>query len=161
MSKHDEAIRKAKKEIERLSAEIEKKKARITELRENIKILEAKKAEDFKISDAVLAMLNENGVDSDAEREAVIRKMQDYIREIREAREKNSLSESESMIQETVQEEEADLTVETEPEETEKTNIAEEEPTTASAGNYRTAPTATYQNPAYSYRPTNNGNINS
>ena len=164
MSKHDEDIRKAKKEIERLSAEIEKKKARIAELRENIKILEAKKAEDLKISDAVLAMLNENDVDSDAEREAVIRKMQDYIREIREAREKNSLSESEHMIQETVQEEETDLTVETEPEET---NIAEEaseteaEPTTASAGNYRTAPTATYQNPAYSYRPTNNGNINS
>ena len=75
MSKHDEDIRKAKKEIERLSAEIEKKKARIAELRENIKILEAKKAEDLKISDAVLAMLNENGVDSDAEREAVIRKM--------------------------------------------------------------------------------------
>ena len=158
MSKHDEAIRKAKKEIERLSAEIEKKKARIAELRENIKILEAKKADDLKISDAVLAMLNENGVDSDAEREAVIRKMQDYIREIREAREKNSLSESEPVIQETGQEEETDLTVETESEEI---NIAEEEPTTSSAGNYRTAPTATYQNPAYSYRPTNNRNINS
>ena len=24
----------------------------------------------------------------------------------------------------------------------------------------QTAPTATYQNPAYSYRPTNNGNVN-
>lgn len=38
MSNYDELIKKAQKEIEKLTAGIEKSKARIAELRENIKV---------------------------------------------------------------------------------------------------------------------------
>ena len=160
MSKHDEAIRKAKKEIERLSAEIEKKKARITELQGQIKQYEAAKARDTKFSDIMLDMMRDNGIVSEDDRNDVLQKMNEYFKTIAAQKSESAQTATEEnlAIDNTT-------TEETEPEyesdESEETEETETEPTTASAGNYRTAPTATYQNPAYSYRPTNNGNNNS
>ena len=160
MSKYDEAIRKAKKEIERLSAEIEKKKARITELQGQIKQYEAARARDTKFSDIMLDMMRDNGIVSEDDRNDVLQKMNEYFKTI-------AAQKSESAQTATEGEPATDNTAteETEPEygsdESEETEETKTEPVTASAGNYKTAPTATYQNPAYSYRPTNNGNINS
>ena len=160
MSKYDEAIRKAKKEIERLSAEIEKKKARITELQGQIKQYEAARARDTKFSDIMLDMMRDNGIVSEDDRNDVLQKMNEYFKTIAAQKSESAQTAAEEnlAIDNTT-------TEETEPEyesdESEETEETKTEPATASAENYKTAPTATYQNPAYSYRPTNNGNINS
>ena len=160
MSKYDEAIRKAKKEIERLSAEIEKKKARITELQGQIKQYEAARARDTKFSDIMLDMMRDNGIVSEDDRNDVLQKMNEYFKTIAAQKSESAQTATEENL-----ETDNTTTEETEPEyesdESEETEETKTEPATASAGNYKTAPTATYQNPAYSYRPTNNGNINS
>ena len=148
MSKYDEAIRKAKKEIERLSAEIEKKKARITELQGQIKQYEAAKARDTKFSDIMLDMMRDNGIVSEEDRNDVLQKMNEYFKTIAAQKSESAQTAAEENLA-------IDNTT------TEETEETETEPTTASAGNYRTAPNANYQNSAYSYRPTNNGNNNS
>ena len=82
MSKHDEAIRKAKKEIERLSAEIEKKKARITELQGQIKQYEVAKAKDAKFSNVMMDLMSDNGIVSEEDRNDVLQKMHEYLQSI-------------------------------------------------------------------------------
>ena len=149
MSKHDEAIRKAKKEIEKLNADIEKKKARITELQGQIKQYEAAKARDTKFSDIMLDMMRDNGIVSEDDRNDVLQKMNEYFQKIaaRKTDFAQTVAEENSAIEETETEDES--------------NENKAEPTTTSAENYRTSPNANYQNPAYPYRPTNNGNNNS
>lgn len=49
MSNYDELIKKAQREIEKLTADIEKKKTRITELKEAIKKYEARKVRETLI----------------------------------------------------------------------------------------------------------------
>lgn len=160
MSKYDEAIKKAKKEIERLSAEIEKKKARITELQGQIKQYEAAKARDTKFSDIMLDMMRDNGIVSEDDRNDVLQKMNEYFKTIAAQKSESAQTATEEnlAIDNTTTE---DTEPEYESDESEETEETETEPTTASAGNYRTAPNANYQNSAYSYRPTNNGNNNS
>lgn len=149
MSKHDEAIRKAKKEIERLNADIDKKKARIAELQGQIKQHEAAKTRDAKFSDIMLGMMSDNGIVSEDDRNDVLRKMNEYLQTI--AARKSESTQAAAGDDTTTD----DVVREDEPAETEA------EPIMASTENYRTSPNANYQNPANPYRPTNNGNINS
>ena len=60
MSNYDELIKKAQREIEKLTAGIEKSKARIAELRTNIKEYEAQKSNDLQFSDNLLELMNSN-----------------------------------------------------------------------------------------------------
>lgn len=150
MSNYDELIKKAQREIEKLTAGIEKSKARIAELRTNIKEYEAQKANDLQFSDNLLELMNSNGIKTEEERKAVLAKMKEYFKSITDGK-------SENEQQETVQvaelEGESDLT--TEPDET------EEAVTTEYVQPSRPAQNTGYQNPAYPYRTTNNGNYNS
>ena len=150
MSNYDELIKKAQKEIEKLTAGIEKSKARIAELRANIKEYEAQKSNDLQFSDNLLELMNSNGIKTEEERKAVLAKMQEYFQSI--ATEKGEV-ESQTATPEAVQDGENVLTTETE--ETEK------ETTTEYVQPSRPAQNTGYQNPAYSYRTTNNGNYNS
>ena len=62
MSLHDDFIKKAYKEIEKLTADIEKKKSRIVELRASIKKHEADRTRDSEFSDTILRLLSDNGI---------------------------------------------------------------------------------------------------
>ena len=150
MSNYDELIKKAQREIEKLTAGIEKSKARIAELRTNIKEYEAQKSNDLQFSDNLLELMNSNGIKTEEERKAVLAKMQEYFQSI--AAEKGEV-ESQTATPEAVQDDENVLTTETE--ETEK------ETTTEYVQPSRPAQNTGNQNPAYSYRTTNNGNYNS
>ena len=78
MSNYDELIKKAQKEIEKLTAGIEKSKARIAELRANIKELETKKANALQFSDNLVELMNSHGLESEEDRKTVLAKMQEY-----------------------------------------------------------------------------------
>ena len=156
MSNYDELIKKAQKEIEKLTAGIEKSKARIAELRANIKELETKKANALQFSDNLVELMNSHGLESEADRKAVLDKMEEYFKLL-------AADKSEKVQQtatpEVVPEEENEVTTETE--EPEEPDESEDEPITPTAQNTRNGTTASYQNPSYPYRPTNNGNFNS
>ena len=79
MSNYDELIKKAQKEIEKLTAGIEKSKARIAELRENIKELETKKANALQFSNNLVELMNIHGIESEEDRKAVLAKMEEYF----------------------------------------------------------------------------------
>ena len=80
MSNYDEKIRKAKKEIEKLTADIEKKKSRITELRAELKQLEVEKANQKTFNSDLLKALDKNGITSDEDRQAILAQIMEYAR---------------------------------------------------------------------------------
>ena len=82
MSNYDELIKKAQKEIEKLTAGIEKSKARIAELRANIKELETKKANALQFSDNLVELMNSHGLESEEDRKTVLAKMQEYLQSL-------------------------------------------------------------------------------
>ena len=65
MSLHDDFIKKAYKEIDKLTADIEKKKSRIVELRASIKKHETDRTRDSEFSDTILRLLSDNGIDTE------------------------------------------------------------------------------------------------
>lgn len=79
MNNHDEMIKKAKKEIDKLTSDIEKKKSRIAKLREDIKKYEAAIVRDNEFSNNFLKLLAENGVTSDEDRKEMISKIEELI----------------------------------------------------------------------------------
>ena len=156
MSNYDELIKKAQKEIEKLTAGIEKSKARIAELRANIKELETKKANALQFSNNLVELMNSHGLESEEDRKAVLNKMEEYFQSLAADKgEKRQQTET----PEVVPEDEDELTTETE--ENEEPDESEDEPIAPTAQNPRNGTTASYQNPSYPYRPTNNGNFNS
>ena len=156
MSNYDELIKKAQKEIEKLTAGIEKSKARIAELRANIKELEIKKANALQFSDNLVELMNSHGLESAEDKKAVLDKMKEYLQSLAADKgEKRQQTET----PEVVPEDEDELTTETE--ENEEPDESEDEPIAPTAQNPRNGTTASYQNPSYPYRPTNNGNFNS
>ena len=116
MSNYDELIKKAQKEIEKLTADIEKKKTRITELKEAIKKYEARKVSNRQLSAKMITTMEECGIDSEADREAIMQKMQEYIKMYRQ---KTTQDEQQEVTPEVVTDEENELTA----------NIEESEPT--------------------------------
>lgn len=82
MNIHEEFIKKANKEIDKLTADIEKKKARIAELRSAIKQHESEKARDSEFSDKVMKLLSDNGVNSDEDRKTVFSKFEEFMLEM-------------------------------------------------------------------------------
>ena len=155
MSNYDELIKKAQREIEKLTAGIEKSKARIAELRTDIKEYETQKTSDLQFSDNLLELMNSNGIKSEEERKAVLAKMQEYFQSI--AAEKGE-NEPQTATPEVVSDEN-ELTTETE--EPEETDESADDTITPTAQNPHNSTTANHQNHAYPYRPTNNGNFNS
>ena len=79
MKIYDEKIKKANREIEKLLTDIEKKKARIEELRNLKKQCETAKTRDAAFSDSFLNLLIENGINSDEQRKAVLAHIEDFI----------------------------------------------------------------------------------
>lgn len=79
MGIYDEKIKKANREIEKLLADIEKKKARIEELRNAKKQYEAERTRDATFSDSFLKLLVEGGIKSDEQRNAVLAHIEDFI----------------------------------------------------------------------------------
>ncbi len=166
MSNYDDLIRKAQKEIEKLTADIEKKKTRITELKEAIKKYEARKVSNRQLSAKMITTMEECGIDSEADREAIMQKMQEYIKMYRQ---KTTQDEQQEVSPEVVPDEENELTVnkeEAEPaEEIDEADEAETEQTTDNIQTSRSAQNINYQNSstpaAYPYRQTNNGHYNS
>lgn len=79
MSLHDDFIKKAYKEIEKLTADIEKKKSRIVELRTSIKKHEADRTRDSEFSDTILRLLSDNGIDTDEARAGVLESFEECI----------------------------------------------------------------------------------
>ena len=82
MNIHDGFIEKANREIDKLSADIEKKKSRIAELRSDIRKHEAEKARDSEFSERVIKLLSDNGVNSDEERKKFFGRLEDIILEM-------------------------------------------------------------------------------
>ena len=156
MSNYDELIKKAQKEIEKLTAGIEKSKARIAELRENIKELETKKANALQFSDNLVELMNSHGLESEEDRKAVLNKMEEYFQSLAADKSEKAQQTATPAV---VPEDENELTTATE--EPEEPDESEDEPITPTAQNPRNGTTAGYQNPSYPYRPTNNGNFNS
>lgn len=136
MNIHDEYIKKANKEIDRLTSDIEKKKVRIAELRSAIKTHEAEKTRDSEFSDKVMKLLSDNGVNSDDDRKAILAKFEDLMLEREIENDENSK-----------------IT---------EINKSAEDPKTEnfSAAKISENPVSTqngfYQSPAYPYKPTNN-----
>ena len=93
MNLHDEFIKKAKKEIDKLTADIEKKKSYITRLRSEIKKHEAEKTRDRNFCDRVITFLNENGMDSDEERNTFFSKFEDIMLEMEMEKSENTQTE--------------------------------------------------------------------
>lgn len=93
MNLHDEFIKKAKKEIDKLTADIEKKKSHITRLRSEIKKHEAEKTRDRNFCDRVITFLNENGMDSDEERNTFFSKFEDIMLEMEMEKSENTQTE--------------------------------------------------------------------
>lgn len=153
MSNYDELIKKAQKEIEKLTAGIEKSKARIAELRANIKELETKKANALQFSDNLVELMNSHGLESAEDKKAVLDKMKEYLQLLAAEKSENAQQTATPAV---VPEDENEVTTETE--EPEEPDESEDEPITPTAQNTRNGTTANYQ---YPYKPTNNGNFNS
>ena len=79
MSLHDDFIKKAYKEIDKLTADIEKKKSRIVELRASIKKHETDRTRDSEFSDTILRLLSDNGIDTDEARAGVLESIEECI----------------------------------------------------------------------------------
>ena len=79
MNIYDEKIKKANREIEKLLNDIDKRKARIEELRNLKKQCEIAKTRDAAFSDSFLQLLIENGINSDEQRKAVLAHIEDFI----------------------------------------------------------------------------------
>ena len=79
MSVFDEKIKQTEREIEKLLSDIEKKKARITELRIFKKDCEAKRQRDNTYSDIFLQVLADGGITSDEQRNEVLLHLKEYI----------------------------------------------------------------------------------
>lgn len=138
MNIHEDFIKKANKEIEKLTAGIEKKKARIAELKSEIKKHEAEKARDNDFSADLIKLLNDNGVTSDEERKAMLSKIEEIMIEM-------EMKKTETQAEE-----------ETQPQ-TEST-VSDNEPAVNNEEKTNSATSSVYQNTQYPYRPT--GNIN-
>ena len=129
MNIHEDFIKKANREIDKLTADIEKKKARISELRSQIKQHEAEKARDNEFSNKVMQLLNDNGVTSDEERKTVFSRFEEFLLE-------REIEKSEK----TENAEKVNATENTEPETSAATEVDE---------NVSSSPTVGYQNPYY------------
>ena len=79
MSVFDEKIKQTEREIGKLLSDIEKKKARITELRIFKKDCEAKRQRDNTYSDSFLQVLADGGITSDEQRNEVLLHLKEYI----------------------------------------------------------------------------------
>lgn len=79
MSVFDEKIKRTEREIEKLLSDIEKKKARIAELRLSKKDFEAKRQRDNTYSDSFLQVLADGGITSDEQRNEVLLHLKEYI----------------------------------------------------------------------------------
>ena len=138
MNIHEDFIKKANKEIEKLTADIEKKKVRIAELKSEIKKHEAEKARDNDFSADLIKLLNDNGITSDEDRKDMLSKIKEMLSEI-ETEKKDTQAEEETQPQ------------------TEST-VSDNELAANNEGKNNSATPSVYQNPQYPYRPT--GNIN-
>lgn len=138
MGIYDDKIKKANREIEKLLADIEKKKVRIAKLRADIKQYETDKARDNEFSENLLKLMSENGITSDEDRKAVLSKVEDLMIEM-------EMEKSET----TPDTDQSDLT---------KTAASANMPTAETVINNNTDITAGYQNTSYSYKPTVNEN---
>lgn len=136
MNIHDEFIKKANREIDKLTADVEKKKARIAELRSEIKTHEAEKTRDSEFSDNLIKLMSDNGVTSDEDRKAVLSKFEEFMLEREIEKSENQPTEETVVLSES--------------------NETENNTTVTSGENTNTAPTVRYQNPAYPYKPTGN-----
>ncbi|MDD6489220.1 MAG: hypothetical protein PUG48_05335 [Clostridia bacterium] len=136
MNIHDEFIKKANREIDKLTVDVEKKKARIAELRSAIKIHETEKTRDSEFSDNLIKLMSDNGVTSDEDRKAVLSKFEEFMLEMEIEKSENPQTEK--------------VTVSSE-------NIGNKNSSTVkSSGNTNASSTANYQNPTYPYKPTDN-----
>lgn len=136
MNIHEDFIKKANKEIDKLTADIEKKKARIAELKSDIKKHEAERTRDSEFSDKVMKLLSNNGVNSDEDRKIVFSKFEEFMLELEMEKSENAQAEETA-----VSPQNADPAI------------------TAQAGineNVRSGTPTAYQNPAYPYKPTDN-----
>lgn len=79
MSVFDEKIKRTEREIEKLLSDIEKKKARIAELRLSKKDFEAKRQRDNTYSDIFLQVLADGGITSDEQRNEVLLHLKEYV----------------------------------------------------------------------------------
>ena len=138
MGIYDEKIKKANREIEKLLADIEKKKVRIAKLRADIKQYETDRARDNEFSENLIKLMSENGITSDEDRKAVLSKVEDLMIEM-------EMEKSET----TPDTDQSDLT---------KTAASANMPTAETVINNNTDITAGYQNTSYSYKPTVNEN---
>ena len=135
MSLHDDFIKKAYKEIDKLTADIEKKKSRIVELRASIKKHETDRTRDSEFSDTILRLLSDNGIDTDEARAGVLESFEECILAYQLSKEGQP---------------------ETPPSENSSEVIEPEmyaDPVSNSNSNYTA--TAFSQNPVYPYKPTN------
>lgn len=79
MNIHDEYIKKAYKEIDKLTADIEKKKIRITDLKATIKQHESEKARDSQFSESLMKLMSDNGIVSDNDRKTILLKFEELM----------------------------------------------------------------------------------
>lgn len=79
MSVFDEKIKQTEREIGKLLSDIEKKKARIAELRLSKKDFEAKRQRDNTYSDSFLQVLADGGITSDEQRNEVMLHLREYV----------------------------------------------------------------------------------
>ena len=79
MSVFDEKIKRTEREIEKLLSDIEKKKARIAELRLSKKEKKKKRQRDNTYSDSFLQVLADGGITSDEQRNEVLLHLKEYI----------------------------------------------------------------------------------
>ena len=150
MNNYDESIRKAQKEIEKLTAGIEKSKARIAELKAAIKEQESKKANALQFSNTLIDLMNIHGIESEADKKAVLAKMDEYLQSLATDKTQQTAASAEPTAEPT-----------DETDEIEEPDEPEDEPITPTAQNPRNDTTANYHSPSYPYRATNNGNYNS
>ena len=135
MSLHDDFIKKAYKEIDKLTADIEKKKSRIVELRASIKKHETDRTRDSEFSDTILRLLSDNGIDTDEARASVLESFEECILAYQLSKEGQP---------------------ETPPSENSSEVIEPEiSANPVSERNTNFTATAFSQNPAYPYKPTN------
>ena len=138
MNVHEDFIRKANREIDKLTADIEKKKARIAELKAAIKQHEAEKARDSEFSDKVMKLLSDNGVNSDEDRKTVFSKFEEFMLELEMEKTENAQAEETAAAPENA-----------DPANTVQTEINE---------NVSSGTSTVYQNPQYPYRTTSSIN---